>query len=264
MPKYTLYVDESGDIGIERIRGNGQGGATPYLTLGAVLVNNDHEEALKTKLQEIEQKIGKNSLHCNELNHAQKTYFARTIAQEEITLFGLISNKSTLAGYAQLIDGDVRKYYNKCAIYLLERVGAYLKEKEIAAGDLTICFEEGPFDYGKLCNFIRACQRNPFHANARLLQNINSYDLAPYPKEDKPLLQIADLVAHALFKSADRHDGNYNIPEPRYLNEIHERFYCDQDTLRIEGTGLKSIQNLYQLQLDPAVHDLIDNYKGVI
>lgn len=43
---FTVYIDQSGDCGIDKVRTNDKDGATPYLTLGAVLIKDSEIEAL--------------------------------------------------------------------------------------------------------------------------------------------------------------------------------------------------------------------------
>ena len=39
MPEtYTFYIDESGDSGTGQVRSGNEGGASPYMTLGGVLL----------------------------------------------------------------------------------------------------------------------------------------------------------------------------------------------------------------------------------
>ncbi len=51
MPEtYTFYIDESGDSGTGQVRSGAQGGASPYMTLGGVLVRDSDEQSLSSFL----------------------------------------------------------------------------------------------------------------------------------------------------------------------------------------------------------------------
>lgn len=259
---YTLYIDESGESGIKKVRTDDSQGASPYMTLGGAFIPNSDKDGLAKKLTDILKQMTKRDLHCQRLNHRQKVFFARQMATENIKCFGLISRKETLGNYRAKISSDSDKYYNKCCQYLLERVGAFMKEFEIPREQLTICFEEGDFNYKALRNLLRICQDNPIHKNTRLLQHIEVSNIITTPKSDDPLLQIADLVAHSLFKCTDKTERNYHIPETRYLNELRTRFYCERKTRKILSHGLMAVHSVRQLRLDGDVAHFLSGLTG--
>ena len=47
---YTLYIDESGEAGINKVRSDLSPGASPYMTLGGCLVANSDAEKIRNKL----------------------------------------------------------------------------------------------------------------------------------------------------------------------------------------------------------------------
>ena len=262
MAKYTLYIDESGDAGIRRVRNNVQGGATPYFVFGAVLIKNDTYEIFCQVIREIAAMFGADFLHCNRLDHAQKKYFARTIARQPMMLFGSVSRKETLGEYKEYIQADVMRYHNKCAGYLLECVGEFLANRDIDAAELDIYFERGPFDYDALCNYVRYCQQDPIYPRNRLLQHIEAHRIRTRTKDEEPLFQVSDLVAHALFKTVDINDRYYQIPEPQYFIELHKRFYHHPKTLRLNEYGFKAINGVYRAQIPQEVRVLLNEFRG--
>ena len=262
MAKYTLYVDESGDAGIKKVRSATEGGATPYFVFGAVLINNDMHDPLCNAVQEIAQLFRTDFLHCNRLDHAQKKYFARTISQQPIMLFGLISRKDTLGNYKEYIKADAFRFHNKCAGYLLECVGEFLASQDIDAGDVDVIFEKGPFDYDALGNFIRYCQQTPKYPRNKLLRNIEANNINARPKEDGVLFQVADMVAHALFRAVDINARYCNLPEPQYLIELHKRFYHHPETKTLNNYGFKAIGGLFKAQVPQEVRDLLISFRG--
>jgi hypothetical protein len=136
---YTLLVDESGEAGIGKIRSGSLGGASPYMTLGAVLIENRSRDTLEKLLDEIRKDFKRKSLHCSELNHYQLIHYARQIAKQRVRLFGVISRKATLGPYKSAISDDNKKYYNKCVQYLLERVGWFVETRKIDRKKFTNC-----------------------------------------------------------------------------------------------------------------------------
>ena len=72
-------------------------------------------------------------------------------------------------------------------------------------------------------------------------------------KNEEPIIQIADLVAHALYKCVDKTDKNFGIPEPRYLRELSSHFFGHPETGLIVGAGLHCVHSLRDVQLDADV-----------
>lgn len=251
--KYTLYIDESGEAGISKIRSSEARGASPYMVLGAALIPSVCETSINERLSRIADKLGKEFLHCNKLNHQQKVYFSREVSRERFLAFGVISYKDTLKAYSDAINKSSDLYYNKCSQYLLEKVSLFMHSNDENEGDIDIVFETGNFDYESFKNLIRKCQKSPIYKSTKLLRYIDTKKITSKSKSEESLLQLPDLVAHALYKCVDKNDGNYGIPEPRYLNELKSKFFQDTETGKIDGYGLKAVHNLKQLSLDPEI-----------
>lgn len=244
---YTFYIDESGDAGIKKIRTGNAGGASPYMTMGGVLIPDSLSQGLEKNLDELKASISlRTDLHCKSLTHEQKVRFSQFLGQQNVTCFGVISLKSTLGSY----NNNSGYYYNKCAQYLLERLGIYLEtQNNISPNEVKIIFEHGNYEYQKLKGLIATCQRNPIHPNTAYLKNIDVNLISSEVKDEKPLLQLADLVAHALYKTVD--GGTRNVTEQRYLKEIKSSFYSQDG--KIIGKGLYPVHSIYELKLEPEI-----------
>lgn len=267
MTNLTLLIDESGEAGITKVRKRNETGASPYMTLGGVLIETDKLEKCRDFLEKIRLAVGKKTLHCNRLNHFQKIFFAKQIARlQTVHCFGVISKKDTLGWYRDTINTDSSAYYNKCAQLLLERVGGFMSENDILPHKLDIVFESGNFEYEKLRRLIKKCQDTPRGVTnkqieqVKLLRNIDAENIIDVSKSEEPVLQIADLVAHALFKCVDKSDRDMKITEPRYLLELKQKFYYDSSTLKIFGTGIKAVHRIDQLGLDADIEEVFSDF----
>lgn len=227
------------------------------MTFGAALIPNDDRAVLEERLESIAREIGKKDLHCSNLSHFKILYFAREIIKHRMRLFGVISYKDTLGNYKDRIEGDHNKYYNKCVQYLFERVGWFLETRRIDAYDVDIVFEKTNCDYDMMRNFLCILQSNPKHEMTRKLRHLNVEAIEPRKKSEDPLLKIADLVAHSLFKCADKNKENLGIPEPRYVAELAPRFFGDPETNKLLGAGLYCVHNTYHVKLDPDVREVV-------
>ena len=255
--RYTLFVDESGQSGIKKIRNPSQGGASRYMTLGGVLVPNSRIPELRIDLQEIATEFSKLDLHCAKLNHNQTCRFAKHMSEKQILLFGVISMKETLRGYTEEIKGSDKRYYNKCAQYILERLALFIDSKGLCGSDVDICFEEGNFDYSALRSLVHKCRQNPIHPNTKLLKHIKPEAIVSKTKGDEPVLQIADLVAHALFRCVDDGPSTYGIKETRYLDEMRRRFFSEEVSGRVIGFGIYPVHKIPDIRADPEVETFL-------
>lgn len=255
--RFTLLIDESGEAGIGRVRSKSAPGASPYMTLGATLIREQSRAEIEESLKAIKSKEIKKPLHCSKLSHYQILYFARQIMRHEMRFFGVISRKATLGSYQNTIADDSSMYYNKCAQYLLERVGLFMDVRCIPPDNLNIVFEKANINYDKMRNLIWTCQRNPKHKNTKFLKFINVENITEKKKDDEPLLQIADLVAHALYKCVDKTKSNFEIPEPRYLRELAPKFFGHPETNALVGGGLYCVHSISDLQMDTDVESML-------
>jgi hypothetical protein len=249
----TVFIDESGEAGIERVRSDSSGGASPYMTLGASLIRNGSRAAIESTITQICSEIGKSAIHCSQLSHYQILHVLRRITQHRMRFFGVISHKKTPGDYKVNISGDSDLYYNKCAQYLLERVGWFMESREIPIEKLDIIFEKANVDYEKMRNLLLKCQKNPMRENTTKLRNICVDKIAVRKKGDEPLLCLADLAAHALYKCVDKNGRNFGIPEPRYLRELAPHFFGHPETRTVVGAGLYCVHSMRDLHLDPDV-----------
>jgi len=250
--KYTVFIDESGEAGIERVRNDNTSGASPYLTLGAILIPTSDFDEMRQKLRSIGTELGKSDLHCKKLSHFQKVYFAKEVAKlENILCFGVISKKSTLGSYADRIEKDSSKFYNKCCLYLYEVIGRFLRDAKIGMSEIDFVMEEGNFEYQALRNYLRACRDNPMYPASMMLRYLDPENIKVVSKRDELLLQYADLIAHSIYKAVDKPTSTYGLSEYRYLDELSHRFLKSKTTSKVLGVGLKVIHKLSDLDLDP-------------
>ncbi|MBU2891166.1 DUF3800 domain-containing protein [Celeribacter halophilus] len=255
MAKYIFFIDESGDQDLERFRaGISTKGSEPFLVFGGALIVASERESLEEQLQAIQERIGKNTLHCSDLNHLQRSFYARSAKNMHFLAFGAVSKKATVGGYKREIEGPQQAewYYNKCAQYLLERIAEFAKVNEIKPEDIRIVFEKkGKHNYEQLRNFISTIRSDPApkYESSKVLRHIDPRMIEAVAKHDDRLLCLADLVAHAIFVSLSETKTNFGIPEQRYFREIKPKFWCDPQTGRIANWGIKFIKGPVEMEL---------------
>ncbi len=250
---YTLFVDESGDQDLAKFRTKErQFGSDPFLVFGGVLVPTSFVPKYRQLLTEIMESLDVKALHCTDLSHLKRAYFAREAAKMRILLFGVISKKETIGEYQSQIEGVKVKedYYNKCAGYLLERVAHFMTLHGYTSDQLSIVFERKNHDYERMRNFIRAIQKTPYDDRAKHLGRIDTLGITAEWKKDELLLSLADLTAFSIYQSVTATRSNFLIPEQRYLRELKSRFWKSEKDGQIANFGLKYIKGPFAMNLE--------------
>lgn len=259
--QFTVYVDESGEAGISKVRTGNQPGASPYFVLGAVVAQPTAEVHGKNAITSFKEEIGKSAWkHATELRHSEKVYLARELGRLPVRYFAVVSNKATLKEYKGRIDGNPQKFYNKCTKYLLECICTYLSPHLKDGSELRVVFEKRNHDYGKMIRFLQAVKEKPLYRQSKSLRLLNPFSITTKEKGEDEMLDAADFVAHAVFQCANRSRNNFGIPEPRYFVEMSSRFAGDKDG-RLLGVGLKCIHSLEQVGLDADIERLIKSVR---
>ena len=260
---YTLFVDESGDAGIEKIGTETKAGASSYFVLGAYLVDNQNRTSILAKLEETIELLEVSNLHCNKLSHRKRTFFSRSMQHLPLTCFGLISFKPTLGTYNLQIQNEATKFYHKCLGYLFELVASWAQKQSIEPNQLKFIIEESNnICVSQLRNYISICQKNPIYKQVENLNHIDPSNIFSEQKKNEPLLAIADIVANSLYQCVNKTQANFGIPEPRYLSEMKSKFAHDLATYRIIGHGIKPIHNLESLKLDKDIFEFLFNLSA--
>lgn len=218
---FTVYIDESGEAGISKVRDESNPGASPYFVLGAVVCQPTAEVHAANAMDQIRQAIKRKSwAHATDLNHHEKVFLAREISRLPVRYFATISFKKTLSGYKGQISGNAQKYYNKCVVYLLESIFSYLAAHLVAGADVRIIFERRNHDYDAMLRYLQKVKNNPIYPQSKVLKHLNPFSISSKLKGEDPMLDIADFVAHAVYQCTNRTPQNFGIPEPRYFRRL--------------------------------------------
>lgn len=274
MQKYTFVVDESGDLGLDKVREGMNGrGASPYLVLGACLIPNSQKPTLRRRLEKLREEVCKHKpLHCSELSHHQNAKLAREVGGfPHILFFSYISKKSTLGSYKGLIEGTDQSefYFNKCSVYLLEQLALAMEHFGISKHDISIVFEERSHNYQRLRAFLKQNILTPLPTGSEIgdrnrarLSLIDPLSITSQKKENDALLYLADLAAYATRSAIDQTDFNYGVPEQRYFREIESKFFKNPTNGLIGEWGLKVFKP-FSAKFDKTTQSFIDSRHTV-
>lgn len=250
---FTVFIDESGETGIQKVRGPDTQGASPYFVLGAVVTQRASYLQARQMMRDFREKISKEKWkHATDLSHPDKVLFARSIGALNVRCFAAISRKSTLEDYKEEIEGNSQKFYNKCLCYLLERVCSYLTKFGVSEEELSVVLEHRNHDYDTLIRYLQKVRDRPIYQESKSLRVLNPFSIVTLKKGEDDCLELADFVAHAVYQCVNKTQSNHGIPEPRYFLELSRRFAGDSNG-RVIGAGLKCIHSLDQLRLEPEI-----------
>ena len=67
---FSVYIDESGEAGIKKVREGAQPGASPYFVVGAAVFQSESEGLAREFIANFRREIGKdNWKHATDLKH---------------------------------------------------------------------------------------------------------------------------------------------------------------------------------------------------
>src|SRR4051794_40819015 len=124
---FVAYVDESGDTGIENVKGNRLfGGQSEWLVLSCFFVRIEHDTKVPSWVREITGQFRNHQrpdLHFADLIPTKKGIACRTLATKPCRLFVIMSNKKNIEGYRNpnIDDNNKAWIYWFLARLLLER-----------------------------------------------------------------------------------------------------------------------------------------------
>ncbi|MFQ1700066.1 DUF3800 domain-containing protein [Loktanella agnita] len=259
--KFNIYIDESGEAGIAKVRSTSSGGASPYFVMAGVVCQPTAEVLAKNAFRDAKDRIGKKSWkHATELGHSQKVFLARELNRLPVRFFTVVSNKATLGDYKIDINGNAHKFYNKCAQYLLENICTYLAPHVESDDDLAVYFEKMNHDYDAMRRFLGKVKSKPIYPQSKSLSILNPFGISTLKKGESEMLEISDFVAHAVFQCSNSTEANFNIPEPRYFVELSSRFAGDENGCPI-GSGIKFIHDIGMMRFEPAIEKMFSDAR---
>ncbi|WP_417598780.1 DUF3800 domain-containing protein [Pararhodobacter oceanensis] len=263
--KYQVFIDESGEAGLKRIRTADSPGASPYFVMGALVCTDASANRVRKLMDRFRADVQKKSWkHATELGHAEKVHLARQLgAQKDVRFFAVLSNKSTLREYGKYIDYNSHKFYNKCACYLLELICKVLKARGAREEDISVVFEERNHDYDAMRRYLTKVKDKPHYSHSRSLEILNVFGISAMKKGEDALLDVADFIGHAVYQLVNKSESNFFIPEPRYFQELSPRFAASNNG-EIEGVGVKYIHSLKQLKLDADIEMILQTSSAEV
>ena len=254
--EYFAYVDESGDPGLDRVKGVDSSGASEWLILGATLIRREFEDQVGgwvsgiTKGFRNHQRPG---IHFANLNPAKKRVACERLAELPVRCWAIASNKKNMRGYANPWAEQIPSknwFYCWLTRLLLERITHFVHSDSVGRfGEprlvKIVYSERGGISYEQM-NAYYAWLKMKDVAGSQVLtlgeltwSVMHRHLLEVFPHNERAGLHLADTVASAFFKACDFRDTGEC--DPQFAKLLERRMGRCPDVLegQIAGYGLK-------------------------
>lgn len=233
MSDCTVYIDEAGDLGINR--------GTTWFVLSAVVVDKAVEPAIRAKINQIKARLNVNEIHLRKTpDFNKRAYITAELGTEEFTYMNVLVDTRKF---------DITKIptsiiaYNYICKYLLQRVSWFLEASNKTA-DIVLS-ARGTSRDGELIDYIKE-KLLPFPNNnisGEVFNNISAKTAATWD-----LLQLADVCATTMFLTYQI--NGYGFCTPCFSLNLRDHLYAKGG--RVDSYGIK----FFTSSMKPDVHEL--------
>ena len=201
----TVYIDESGDLGI--------GKGTRWFVITAVIVEKQNEKELRSIISNLKKRLNIQTVHFRELREfSKRLLIVSELRDAPFTTVNVIVDTDIL----DLKDGV--QTYNYMSKILLERVSWYLRDHGMCA-DVIFSSRNSKRD-NELTNYLRDKVLN-YDWNYVVKGTIVSVESRKMETLD--LLQLADICAASMFKAYEPDPMGFIYP--CFMNNLKTHLY---------------------------------------
>lgn len=200
---YTVYIDESGDLGIKR--------GLRWFVITATIVKKEDEPEIRATLRSLRNKYNLQQIHLKDIRNIYKIAdIVKTVAKHDFTTVSVIIDTDMW----NLKDG-IKSYNYSCRI-LLERVSWFLRDKNAYAD--VVLSSRGTSRDKELENYIKELHLIP---NSNIDNRF--IDIKSKTPSEWDLLQLADVTASSTAKAHQINE--FGFVTPCFLNILNEKIY---------------------------------------
>jgi len=219
MDKYNVYIDESGDEGIQK--------GTEWFILCAVMVKQENDLILSKVIDEIKNMLNipkEKPFHWKNMrnNHSKKRAIIDLLKKRNFVYTNIIVNTRDMKSTE--LQGKL--LYNYTCRFLLERVSWFIKEQNTRAN--VIFSNRSSTSYSELEEYINTTKI--FGQIKSVFDSYKSVDVWQLKN-----LQVADICASSMHDAFEKDQFGYI--EERYVMELSPKLYRRKGNL--DKYGLK-------------------------
>ena len=241
MADCTVYIDEAGDLGINR--------GTDWFVLSAVIINKEDEQHVRDLMRSIKAKINIHDIHMRKLqSFNKKTYVVSELNKGLFEYVNIIVDTRKITLKPKSESGEERisvLSYNYICRYLLERVSWLLRDTGRTA-DIVLS-ARGTSRDGDLIQYIKE-KLLPYEFNKVecRFEQISAKQAASWD-----LLQLADVCATSIFYMHQK--NSYGFTAPCFAHRLRKHLY------RYNGKAIRYGVKYYAEDMFPGSEYFIDN-----
>jgi len=221
MSDCTVYIDEAGDLGINR--------GTKWFVLSAVIVNKEDESSIRTNMGQIKTKLNIKEIHLRDIqDFNRRAYIVRELSKEKFVYMNVLVD-TDLFDRSKIPTPLIA--YNFVCKYLLQRVSWFLEETGKAA-DIVLSARGTKRDE-ELIEYINT-KLLPYPGNAineQVFDKVSAKTAATWD-----LLQLADVCATTMFLTYEV-NKSFGFCVPCFSMALKDHLYRKYD--KIDSYGIK-------------------------
>ena len=235
MSDCTVYIDESGDLGI------GVGRGTKWFVLSAVIVDKVAEPQITAKIAQIRTRLNINEIHMKKVQDFNKrALIVRELNGEQFMYMNVLVDTDKF-DKAKIPSPIIA--YNYVCKYLLQRVSWYLRDTG-RVGDIVLS-ARGTTRDGELIQYIKE-KLLPYPSNgieSSVFAKITAKTAATWD-----LLQLADVCATTMFLTYEV--NGYGFSVPCYSTAMADHLYRKNG--KVDSYGIK----FFSSEMKPNIDEL--------
>lgn len=194
---YTVYIDESGDLGVNR--------GTKWFVLTAVIVKKSDEKSIRNVMNKIKTRLNINEIHLRNIkDFFKRSYIVKELSECDFVYMNVIFDTDKFD--TSKIPNPIIAYNYICK-YLLQRVSWYLAEMNQAAD--VVLSARGTSRDNELIEYIRN-KLLPYPNNHIEETYFNKIEAKTSPQWD--MLQLADVCATTMYLRHQNNKYGFNVP----------------------------------------------------
>lgn len=190
--EYNVYIDESGDEGINK--------GSKYFILTALILNKDKDLKISKEVDSIKENLEmkkERQLHWVDVKgYPNKEMIMNTVSKLDVKIINIVVDTTSIKF---LPSKDIYFFFSG---YLYERICWLMKERNGLAN--IIISSRSNLSKEKLLEYIKDKNHEKFTIDSNKIN-----DIKIIPNGDKKLLQLTDSCCSSLYQALDKNNRNY-------------------------------------------------------
>ena len=222
MKEYNVYIDESGDEGINR--------GSEWFILTAIIVRKEYEQELIKRMKFITKELAFSTIHWNKIKlYSQRKFIIDNLNDMDFKIIHIMIDTNKMG------KSKSERIYPYFLGFLLERVSRYVDVNNSKA-NIYISSRNNKKSNKEIIEYIESEKSN----NSVQSNLINFIKFVP--NANMILLQLADICCSSLYTALTKNDNKSWY----YIIRLKDKIYSHNG--KILGYGFKAFPNINKLK----------------